>query len=485
MKHVMIIAALSALALGCGSKAEPATPDTTSSDPAAPMCTPGAPGCDDHGKEGHAEHGEEGDDHGKKGDKGHEGHDHGKEADKGHGEEGHEHGKEGDKGHGEEGHDDHGEKADKGHGEEGHEHDDHAKEGKADPVGKPDDHGDEEGKEITLSEAAMKVSEIIVGKAERRVISGGGAFPAEVAFDPAGTAHVSPIGGGRFARVDVKLGDTVEVGQVLATLVSSDVADLEGQLAQTRARLAGAEAELRRNSELVKEGVGAERGLVDARAAVATLRAEAAGIQKRLAVFGPQVAGQIELKAPIAGTIAAMHAVIGETAGGEPAFTITDPSRIFVETFVPELDIARITIDAAVIVRTHAYPDLALAGTVTSIAPSLDRTTRSLSVRVALAAADPRLRGHMFAMVELAADGGRAIVVPADGIAVIEGKDVVFVPGHEPRTFVPKPVRIGRRSGGYVEIVDGLAEGDAVVVHGGFVLKSALSSGSISEGHTH
>ncbi len=367
-------------------------------------------------------------------------------------------------------------------------HEDHAAEGHEDHAAEDLEHDDEDddGKKVTLSAEAMAVSEIHVGKAERRVISGGGAFPAEIAFDPAGTAHVSPIGGGRFARVDVRLGDRVEAGQVLAALVSSDVADLEGQLAQVRARLAGAEAELRRNTELVKEGVGAERGLVDARAAVATLRAEVAGIQKRLAVFGPQVAGQIELKAPIAGTIAAMHAVIGESAGGaEPAFTITDPTRIFVEAFVPELDIARIAVAAPVVVRTHAFPDLALEGHVTSIAPSLDRVTRSLSVRITLTANDPRLRGHMFAMVELAGDGGRAIVVPADGVAVIEGQDVVFVPGPEPRTFVPKPVRLGRRASGFVEVVAGLAEGDAVVVHGGFVLKSALSSGSISEGHEH
>jgi cobalt-zinc-cadmium efflux system membrane fusion protein len=428
MKTLMIslLSGLAATLFACGgSEAKTPSPD-------AEMCVPGSKGCaehgdEEHGKEGHAEHGKEGakDDHD------------------------------------EEGHADHG---DEGHEGEG---------------------GSEEGKEITLSAEAMAVSEIRVGKAERRIISGGGAFPAEIAFDPQGTAHVAPIGGGRFARVDVKLGDKVEVGTVLATLVSSDVADLEGQLAQARARLAGAEAELRRNAELVKEGVGAERGLVDARATVATLRAETAGIQKRLAVFGPQVAGQLELKAPIAGTIAAIHAVVGESASDEAAFTITDPSRIFVEAFVPELDIAKIAIDAPVIVRTHAFPDLALAGKVSSIAPSLDRATRSLSVRIKLDNLDERLRGHMFAMVELAGDGGRSIVVPADGVAIVEGQDVVFVPSHEERTFVPKPVKLGRRASGFVEVLAGLEEGAVVVVHGGFVLKSALSSGSISEGHEH
>ncbi|MBL8784736.1 MAG: efflux RND transporter periplasmic adaptor subunit, partial [Deltaproteobacteria bacterium] len=271
-------------------------------------------------------------------------------------------------------------------------HDDHDKYddhgagpgGKDDHAGANDDHAAPAAREVHLSAEAMAVSEIEVGTAERRIIAGGGAFPAEVAFSPAGTAHVSPIGAGRFARVDVSLGDKVEAGQVLAALVSSEVADLEGQLAQAKARLSGAEAELRRNARLVEDGVGAERGVVDARATVATLRAGVAGITKRLAIFGPQVAGQIELKAPISGIIAQIHAVIGESAGDEPAFTITDPTQLYVEAFVPELDIGKVQIGAAAIVRTHAFPDMALAGTVTSVAPSLDKTTRSLAVRVAL-----------------------------------------------------------------------------------------------------
>ncbi|MBL8785913.1 MAG: efflux RND transporter periplasmic adaptor subunit, partial [Deltaproteobacteria bacterium] len=147
--------------------------------------------------------------------------------------------------------------------------------------------------------------------------------------------------------------------------------------------------------------------------------------------------------------------------------------------------IGKVQIGAAAIVRTHAFPDMALAGTVTSVAPSLDKTTRSLAVRVALTTTDPRLRGHMFATVELAADGGRALVVPAAGVAVLDGQDVVFVPGDEPRSFVPKPVKLGRRAGAFVEVAAGLEEGAAVVVRGGFVLKSALSTASISAGHEH
>jgi len=370
------------------------------------------------------------------------------------------------------------------HGEEHEEaHDEH--EGEA-AEGHEEGHDEPDEGVVHLSAEAMTVSEIRVGTATRRAMSGGGAFPAEIAFDPSGTAHVSSLGGGRFASVDTKLGDVVEPGQLLATLVSTDVADLEGQLAHAKARLRGAEAESRRNAMLVKEGVGPERGLVDARAAVATLRAEVAGIRRRLAVFGPQVEGLVALKAPISGIVAGMHAVVGESArADEPAFTITDPARIFVEVFIPELDIARVAVGAAVVVRTHAYPEMALAGHIAVIAPSLDHATRSLSARVVLDAPDIRLRGNMFAMVELDAMEGRSIAVPADGVAVVQGQDVVFVPGKEANSFVPKPVRLGRRSSGYVEILAGLDEGDTVVVHGGFVLKSALSGGSISEGHAH
>jgi cobalt-zinc-cadmium efflux system membrane fusion protein len=77
------------------------------------------------------------------------------------------------------------------------------------------------------------------------------------------------------------------------------------------------------------------------------------------------------------------------------------------------------------------------------------------------------------------------LVVPADAVATLDGQTVVFVPADEPNSFRPQPVVLGRRAGGLFEVRSGLEEGASLAVSGAFVLKSALRSGELSEGHAH
>ena len=60
---------------------------------------------------------------------------------------------------------------------------------------------------------------------------------------------------------------------------------------------------------------------------------------------------------------------------------------------------------------------------------------------------------------------------------------MVFVP--EGDRFEARPVRLGRRGPDFVEIVSGLALGDALVVEGAFALKAELQKGEFGDGHAH
>lgn len=354
-----------------------------------------------------------------------------------------------------------------------------------------DSHGEEAGEEreeVRLSAEAIARSGIRVGRAERRALGGGAAIPAEVQFEASSTAHVGPLAPGRLSKVLVGLGDRVRRNQLLAVLSSSDVSDVRARMAQVRVRLAAAEAAVRRQEQLSREGIGAQRALVEAQAQADEMRAETAGLRRQLAVYGSR-GGGVQLVAPIDGVVVQIHATLGEMATpDEPAFVITDPTRVWVRGNVPELEIARVALDAAALVRVHAYPELALDGHVSYVAPALDEETRSLVIRVTLAAADARLRSGLFGTIELLGAGrdARVVAVPTDAVATLQGQQVVFVPvENEPNTFAPLVVELGRRAGGYIEIRSGLAEGAAVVTSGGFTLKSALSTSEMSEGHSH
>ncbi len=340
--------------------------------------------------------------------------------------------------------------------------------------------------ELRLGAEAIERAGIRTGKVERRALGGGTAIPAEVAFEPTSMAHVGPLVPGRFVKVAVALGDRVERGQLLGVVASSDVSVARARLGQSRARLSAAEAALARQKQLSNEGIGAQRSLIEAEAEVGELQADVEGLRRQLSVFGSGNAGELQLVSPIDGVVVDLHATLGETASADEAvFTITDPTRVWVRGNVPELEIERVKVDTAAIIRLHAYPDLVLAGTVTYVAPSLDEKTRSLPIRVSLEVTDARLRSGLFGSIELVggARDERVLVVPIDAVATIDGQQVVFVPADEPGSFRPQSIRLGRRAGGLYEVRDGLAEGAEIAVSGAFTLKSVLKSGELAEGH--
>lgn len=342
--------------------------------------------------------------------------------------------------------------------------------------------------EVHLSAEALELAGIRLAALERRALTGGVAIPAEVQFEPSSTAHVGPLVAGRITRVSAALGDRVKRGQALGVVASSDVSTARSRLDQARARLTAAEATLRRQQQLSIEGIGAQRSLIDAEAQVGELRAEVEGLRRQLSVFGSGSAGELTLTSPIDGVVVAVHATIGETASpDQAAFVVTDPTKVWVRGNVPELELSRVLAGSAAIVRLHAFPDLAMPGTITYVAPALDERTRSLPVRVTLQAPDARLRSGLFGSIELV--GGsvdeRVLVVPADGVATLDGQTVVFVPADEPNSFKPQPIALGRRAGGLFEVRAGLAEGAKIAVSGAFTLKSALRSSELSEGHDH
>ncbi len=345
---------------------------------------------------------------------------------------------------------------------------------------------------VSLSWEAVERAEIAVGPVTRRAIASGSAFPAEVEFAPTSTAHVGPLVPGRLTRVKVTLGERVKKGQLLGTVASSDVSAARARLDQAKARLTAAESALARQQQLASEGIGAQRSVVEAESNVAELRAEVEGLRQQLSVFGSGSSGELTLTAPIDGVVVALHATLGEMATPEtPTFIVTDPTKVWVRGAVPELDVARVTAGARVVVRLAALPDLAMQGTVSYLAPALDPATRSLPVKVAIEHPDPRLVSGLFGTIELDSEvTERPLVVPSDAVASAQGLSVVFVPTAErgkdrEARFEPRVVGIGRRARDLVEIQSGLDEGVGVVVSGAFVLASVLRKGEMGEGHSH
>jgi RND family efflux transporter MFP subunit len=106
-------------------------------------------------------------------------------------------------------------------------------------------------------------------------------------------------------------------------------------------------------------------------------------------------------------------------------------------------------------------------------------------VRIEVDNPDGRLKPGMFAGVEIAVgDRENVLSVPEAAIQMHRQHPIVFVE-EEANVFERRAVRIGVRFGGYVEILEGLEEGDSVVTAGSFLLKSELEKESFEAGHGH
>jgi Cu(I)/Ag(I) efflux system membrane fusion protein len=186
--------------------------------------------------------------------------------------------------------------------------------------------------------------------------------------------------------------------------------------------------------------------------------------------------------APQDGEIVERMAVNGmRAAPGDVLFRIVDHNVVWVMADVAERDLGLIEVGQKVVVRPRARPDHPFTGKVTVIYPHLKMETRTARIRIELPNPDGVLLPDMYADVEIAT-GTEAPVVTVSNSAVIDSgeRQIVLLAKGDGR-FEPRAVKLGRRGGGNVEIKEGLAEGDKVVVSANFLidaesnLKAALN----------
>ena len=175
--------------------------------------------------------------------------------------------------------------------------------------------------------------------------------------------------------------------------------------------------------------------------------------------------------APQDGEIIERTAVNGmRAAPGDVLFRIADHNVVWVLVDIAERDLSLVEVGQKASVRLRAYPDRIFTGKVALIYPHLMAETRTGRVRIELPNPDEVLRPDMYADVEIST-GAEAPVVTVSSSAVIDSgeRQVVLVDKGEGR-FEPRPVKLGRRGAGLVEIKEGIAENDKVVVSANFLI---------------
>lgn len=328
------------------------------------------------------------------------------------------------------------------------------------PIYEEDQPAQEAGGPIELS-SAMAANLGVRTAPVRRGAAGGLVRTAGVtAFDERGRVEVRVRSDGYVERLAVRApGESVRRGQLLFELFSPKLAAAEREFA---AALGAGDAALADASAARLRALGVDAGAIE------RLRA------------GGEPAARVRYYAPVAGTVVELGVRDGGMATpGMSAMTLAPLDRLWVVAEVPERDSARLRPGMAATVTVPALPGRTFETELLELLPALDPVTRTRQARIRLDNPGGALAAGMVAEVSFLAGGdGEALLVPVEALLRSGGGDRVVVALDE-RRFDVREVVPGSESGDEVEILEGLEEGETVVVSGQFLIdsESRLRSG--------
>ncbi|MDR2450934.1 MAG: efflux RND transporter periplasmic adaptor subunit, partial [Candidatus Accumulibacter sp.] len=190
----------------------------------------------------------------------------------------------------------------------------------------------------------------------------------------------------------------------------------------------------------------------------------------------------LTFRSPAAGIVTEKKALQGmRFMPGEMLYQVADLSSVWVIADIFEQDIGLVAAGSAARVRISAYPDRLFEGRVSYVYPTLNGATRTAPVRIELANPERLLKPAMFAQVELTVETREALTVPVSAVIDSGTRRIVLLDLGEGR-FEPREVRLGARGEQLVEVLDGVGEGEPVVVAANFLidaesnLRAALGS---------
>jgi len=303
----------------------------------------------------------------------------------------------------------------------------------------------------------------------------------EVSFDEQNVVRIYPIVSGSVERVYASLGDYVQRGQLLATLLSTDISLFQKDYNVAKADLEVTEKNLDRAQELYKSGLMSEKDFAEARKDHVNAKSEFSEKKQILELYGgssDRLDAMFRVIAPRSGYIVERNINEGtqiRTDNNTAIFTISDLKTVWIWANVHESDMAKVSEGDKVSVKTIAYPDKTFHGSIKKIGTMLDPASRVIRVRTELANEDGKLKPEMFATILITPKSkDKALAVP-DKAIVLENNNHYVMRVAGDLTFEKILVGVGRKFNNLTEVTEGLKEGDKIVVNGSLFVLTAFN----------
>jgi len=336
--------------------------------------------------------------------------------------------------------------------------------------------GDKAAAESTPGRVGQRAVAVEVGKAIKR--------KTPVTLEALGnvttmaSVAVKPRIDSEIVGVHFSDGAMVKRGDLLVTLdsraIEAQIAQAEGALARDEAQLAGAERDLRRNSELLVRGAGPQLNAENSKTQVdtfnAAIKADAAALENLKVQLS-----YCSIRAPISGRISQAAVKVGNfvrSADTMPIATINQMAPIYVTFTVPQSNLPDLRVAIA---ETGTSIEAIIPGekrrargTIAMIENAVDPTTGLATVRASMPNEDELLWPGTLVSVQVTLRTEDAVVVPTAAVQVSQQGNFVYVVKDDVATVTP--IKVARLLGAETVIESGLSDGDVVVVDGHLLL---------------
>lgn len=289
---------------------------------------------------------------------------------------------------------------------------------------------------------------------------------------------------GRIMQLAVEQGEAVRRGQVLALLNSTELSD--SQLAFLKALSAKllAERAVERAMILLKSDVIGAAELQRREAELSQASAELDAARDQLELMGMpnesidglqrnrQLNSVARIVASMNGTVLERRLTLGQVVQpADTAFEIADLSSLWLQADVPEQNAGNLRVGTRVEAVVSALPGVKIEGTLSFVSSTVNPETRTVRVRMDLPNPDRRFKPAMLATVTLRDQPERQQVIPNAAVVREENTEYVFVQLDEDR-YVLRQVRLGAEIDGQRVLVEGVKEGEKILIDGAFHLNN-------------
>lgn len=279
---------------------------------------------------------------------------------------------------------------------------------------------------------------------------------------------------GKIVKLNFESGQPVDQGAIILQL---DTSVEEAQLKTAQAKLEFAQITMDRTQQLFKEQAATNAEVDDADSKLKQILAEVSGLTATIQ--------RKTVKAPFSGVLGIRQVQVGQYVNpGTTLVSLQNLKPIYLNFTLPQQNISQLKVGQKVIAKIDTYPGRVFEGKLSAIQPEVDSQTRNIQLQASFANDDVSLYSGMFANVTLNLDREvKSLIIPLTSIQYAPYGDAVYVIEQIKNEISGKQylgarqqfVKLGATQGDWVQVIDGLQEGQEIATTGVFKLRQGVS----------